>query len=125
MAASTINIGEFRCRDAKSRFLRKPQRSSGASLAISAIEPEPEFEMDPERLQDALVSENPLVFDIGIARGAQQRPRLVFRPVSVQRRRANVIRFGEPGVAVLRPTQAKVCQQRATLNNDNDLPPAA
>jgi hypothetical protein len=65
------------------------------------------------------------VFDIGIARRAQQhmRPRVVFRPISNQRPRATVIRFGERGVAVMR---SRSLQRRwAASSQDRDLPPAA
>ena len=125
MAASTINISEFRCRGIK--FRSHPWRPASAAADMVVVEPAPEAaQREAELLHEALISENPTVFDIGIAREAQRmRQRMVFRPIAIQRHRANVIRFGEPGVTVMRPKGSSGRLQRAAGSHDRDLPPAA
>jgi hypothetical protein len=126
MAGSTLNIADFRCRGMKARSTYKKVRTTRLPHGLTVLESEPAIaEPQSERLHHAQVSENPTVFDIGIAREAQRtRPRLLFHPVPIQRRRATVIRFGEPGVTVMQPKQATVRKQRAA-SSDFDLPPAA
>ena len=125
MASSTVNISDFRCRGLKP--VHQPMRA-GESSRLVVVEAEPtSSRRETEMLQDALISENPAVFDIGIAREAQRmRQRLVFRPIAaIHRRRANVIRFGEPGVTVMQPQRPSGRAQRTLASQDRDFPPAA
>lgn len=126
MAASTVNISDFRCRGIKFRPLLAP-RPAAPPADLVVIEPEAELaRREAELLQEARISENPSVFDIGIAREAQRmRQRMVFRPIWTHRHRANVIRFGEPGVTVMRPKGSNGRLQRKAISHDRDLPPAA
>jgi len=119
MASSTVNISDFRCRAIKVRPL---QSVRAGNQPIELVVEHREVELQ----QEALISENPSVFDIGIARDAQRmRQRLVFRPLTLHRQKANVIRFGEPGVTVMRPKSSVSHLQRASASVDHDLPPAA
>lgn len=126
MAAPTVNISDFRCRGIKIGPTQS-LRPAAAAADLVVVEPEPEAaRREAELLQEARISENPAVFDIGIARQAQRmRQRMVFRPIWTQRHRANVIRFGEPGVTVMRPKGSGGRLQRKAISHDRDLPPAA
>ncbi|HWG22294.1 MAG TPA: hypothetical protein VG225_17345 [Terracidiphilus sp.] len=125
MAASTVNIADFRCRAVKGHYshtpLRDGKRPGGLIIVESAF-----ADRDSERGNEALVSENPAVFDIGIAREAQRlRHRVVFRPITIQRRRSNLIRFGEPRVTVMRVDEWRAAEHWSGASDDCDLPPAA
>ncbi|HEY2860208.1 MAG TPA: hypothetical protein VGJ21_17445 [Terracidiphilus sp.] len=126
MASSTVNISDFRCRVINVRHLHPVARLSGAAAGPVEVEPESRVAREAELLREALISENPDVFDIGIARDAQRmRQRMVFRLIPVQRNRGNVIRFGEPGVTVMRPKGSVSRLHYASISHDRDLPPAA
>jgi hypothetical protein len=125
MATSTVNISDFRCRGIKARLVHQTLRAAGQRAELVVVEPE---HREVELLQEALISENPSVFDIGIAREAQRmRQRLMFRPIAMYmyRHRANVIRFGEPGVTVMQPKGSSTRIQRTSASQDRDFPPAA
>lgn len=125
MAGSTVNIADFRCRAMQSRSSHSSYRTN-LPFGLTAVESEPPAGRESNIQEEALISENPTVFDIGIARRAQHmRHRLIFRPISIQRHRANVIRFGEPGVAVMRPRNAERQRRWSAPSQDRDLPPAA
>lgn len=127
MAASTVNISDFRCRGANVGPCHQAMRPARASAGFVVAEPEREAaHREAELPQQALISENPSVFDIGIARRAERaRHRVVFRPITIQRHRANVIRFGEPGVTVMRPKGSNGHLYCTSTSHDHDLPPAA
>lgn len=127
MSALTVNISDFRCRGVNVGPHHQPVRTSTSSAGLAVVEPDASAaRREAERLQEALISENPSVFDIGIAREAQRmRQRVVFRPIAIQRHRANVIRFGEPGVTVIRPKGSSGRLHRTAASHDRDLPPAA
>ena len=127
MAGSTINIADFRCRAMQGRSSHAESQRTSLPFGLTAVESEPPAEHAPEIHDEALISENPDVFDIGLARRAQQhmRPRVVFRPISIQRPRATVIRFGERGVAVMRLRNSERQRRFAATSHDGDLPPAA
>jgi len=88
-----INIADFRCRDltrAGTSSKRSPCRPRGFEI-VSGEDELREREMG--LLQEAVLQEDPTVYDIGIAREAQRlRRRVVFRPVNIQRK-AKVLRF--------------------------------
>ncbi|KAA6461178.1 hypothetical protein DYQ86_13120 [Acidobacteria bacterium AB60] len=81
-----------------------------------------------EIIQEAIVQEDPLVYDIGIARDAQRlRHRAVFRPISIQRK-ANVLRFRREAPVPIRMGR----EERRAMefwsrvpDGPYDLPPAA
>ncbi len=79
-------------------------------------------------LRDAVLQEDPTVYDIGIAREAQRlRYRTVFRPISIQRR-AKVLRFrNEPPVQLkVRVEEGRGAGARSCMpEGPHDLPPAA
>jgi len=127
MAESHINIADFRCRAINYCSAQSPVRSAKQPRGIMLLELEPAgVEREAVLLKEAMVSKNPAVFDIGIAREATRlRPRLVLRPVAIQRRRANVIRFGEPGVAVMRGEPSRRGSHWPGMSDDYDSPPAA
>lgn len=87
MNGCTINIADFRCR-ATSRITsidRTPRRVQTFEVVGQ--------DRDGDLIQDAILQEDPTVYDIGIAREVQRtRHRAVFRPISIQRK-ANVLRF--------------------------------
>ena len=125
MAASTVNIADFRCRGVTHRSFRAlsngPQRGPGLSI----VEAEPDSaQREAELFQQARLSDDPVVFDIGIARQAKRmRPRMIFHPVVHLRHRSNVVRFDEPHVAVMRVHEPRGIEHPAS--DDCDLPPAA
>lgn len=127
MAGSTINIAEFRCRAMQGRTSHSASHRTSLPFGLTAVESEPPAAQAPDIHEEALISENPAVFDIGIARRAQQhmRSRVVFRPVSIQRPQATVIRFGERGAAVMRSRNSERQRRFAAASHDPDLPPAA
>lgn len=124
MNGCTINIADFRCRALKSRAARPSFRDTHKHAGIALVEPSSSLEL---QLQQALMQENPEVYDIGIAREAQRtRARIVFRPAPVQRR-AKVLRFNgnEPIRMTLRTDQPREAYRGGTIDGPYDLPPAA
>ena len=88
----TINIADFRCRG-KSGASRFADRSARRSRGFDLAGPEGMWDRPAERLEEAVLQEDPPVYDIGIAREVQRlRQRAVFRPVSIERK-AKVLRF--------------------------------
>jgi len=81
------------------------------------------MERETMMMQDAILQEDPTVYDIGIARQAQRlRYRTVFRPISIQRN-AKVLRFRNE-----LPVQLKVRVEEGRggmPDGPHDLPPAA
>lgn len=88
-----INIADFRCRAvtrATTSSKRSPCRPRGFEI-VSGEDGVRAREM--ELLEEAVLQEDPLVYDIGIAREAQRlRRRVVFRPITIQPK-AKVLRF--------------------------------
>lgn len=123
MAKTLVNIADFPCRGSRNRSIYEARsgedRPRGLMLVPEVMEPE------RESLRDALVAENPLVFDIAIAREATRRRRLVLRPVPIARRRAQIIRICEPEVAMMGVRQDRLGKRRPAVASDYDLPPAA
>ncbi len=128
MTGCTINIAEFRCR-AVARVTSSSNYASRRThgFYVSEAEAAPR-EHDEDLLQDAILQEDPTVYDIGIAREAQRmRHRTVFRPVSVQRK-AKVIRFRSeiPAMFKVRAEEARVGEGWSNRpDGSNDFPPAA
>lgn len=130
MTGSTINIAEFRCRAVArvtASYNHLPRRPRAVSVIdVDAISTEREIEMD--LLQDAILQEDPTVYDIGIAREAQRlRHRTVFRPASIQRK-AKVLRFRDevPIRAKARAEEARGGESWSKRpDGPYDLPPAA
>jgi hypothetical protein len=77
-------------------------------------------------LQEALVQEDPAVYDIGIAREAQRtRHRVVFRPISIQRK-AKVLRFrSEELVSIGMRVEERRAMESGRPDGPYDFPPAA
>ncbi len=123
---SCINIADFRCR-ATARALpfdsRQPRRPRGFAL----VQPQSTCtEWDARMLQEAVVQEDPTVYDIGIAREAQRmRHRSVFRPISIQRK-AKVLRFrNEEPVSIRMRAEERRAVESGRPDGPYDLPPAA
>jgi hypothetical protein len=88
-----INIADFRCRDL-TRATTSAKRSQCRPRGFEIVSGEDELRArEIELLREAVLKEDPMVYDIGIAREAQRlRRRVVFRPISIQRK-AKVLRF--------------------------------
>lgn len=109
MTGRPVNIAEFRCRVMKARTAQFVLRDMSRSAGLRVVEPSGPVA-------------SPVVFDIGMARDAQRFRRRAARPISIQRR-ANVIRFGEPGFRKLAAVNAPPSWHAS--NGPYDLPPAA
>jgi hypothetical protein len=122
MIESTVNIADFRCRAVKIHAIHSPERTSrqnGPALV--------ESRGNAEIVSMSGASRGSRVYDIGIARDAQRmRPRVVFRPISIQRR-AKVLRFHEASEALPRATAIMTASPRwnPAVDGPYDLPPAA
>lgn len=124
MTNGPVNIGDFRCRARRSRTVRQVSRSDDRPTGIMLVP----VDAEPEResVREALVAENPPVFDIAIAREAtRMRHRILVRPIPMTRRRAQVVRITEPKVAVMSIQEARQPERRVAWSDDYDLPPAA
>ncbi len=118
MSHCTVNIADFRCRAIKSRANVFRTDSPQTGLAIVA----PRRRGNLLSMSDAAQSGHPHVFDIGVAREAQRsRQRVIFRPISIQRR-AKVIRFHEVPVQAVAQAAPR---WTPPMNGPYDLPPAA
>jgi hypothetical protein len=120
MAASTVNIAEFRCPPLKLRAAPSPAPSGQENPHLKIV-------ANPEPGQPAPASESanpPGVFDIETARNrhTMRQPDL-HRPLPF-RRHANLVRLDEPHVTVLR-VQPRAQQMATCTVDDRDLPPAA
>src|SRR5271165_5341046 len=115
-----VNIGDFRCRGRRSRVANSARGSDDRprGMMLAPVEARPER----ESLRDALVAENPPVFDIAIAREAtRMSQRMIVRPVPVQRRRAQIIQISEPRVAVMTIEEGRRRDGRRAGTDDYDL----
>ena len=114
MTGRPVNIAEFRCRAMKARTAQFSLRDSSRSSTLK---------VEPLILRD-VSEENPVVFDIGMARDAQRfRRGANTRPISIQHR-AKVIRFGESqghALAVVQSSEPGLMP----LSGPYDFPPAA
>lgn len=124
MKGFPVNIADFRCRAVRSRpsltSLRAAHRPGGFSL----VQTHPQ-QSSSVSLSDAVISSNPRVYDIGIAREARQtHQRPVFRLIPIVRR-TNVVRFSNAS----EPAATQVHSQKQSLKSSGDdsydLPPAA
>src|SRR6202035_2831938 len=88
-----INIADFRCRPT-ARATPFAKRPAGRPRGLEVVRSQGGgHEGDSRMLQEALLQEDPTVYDIGIARETQRlRHRAVFRPINIQRK-AKVLRF--------------------------------
>ena len=128
MNGCTINIADFRCRAIPGNSLSPSRRSRGFQgfeiVRLEALSPERESDI----LQDALVQEDPTVYDIGIAREVQRlRHRAVFRPICIQRK-AKVLRFRNEALVPMkmRMEERRVAKPWSSRpDGPCDLPPAA
>jgi hypothetical protein len=101
MAASMVNIGDFRCRDLKTR--------------LGHVQAEDEHE-----------AERPGVVNISAARDSRHmRQRMVLHAVTAPSRRSNLVRFNEPHVAVMRINGSRAVESYGQVSDDYDFPPAA
>ena len=124
MDGCTINIADFRCR-AITRSASIPRRLHGFEI----VRPnEGSKEREAEILQEAVMQEDPTVYDIGIAREVQRlRHRAVFRPISILRK-AKVLRFRAEAPT---PVRIRLEERRAAEawsgrpDGPYDFPPAA
>ncbi len=114
MAASMVNIGDFRCRDLKARFGHAPARTIENHGELRAVE------------AASAETERPGVVNISAARdNAHMRQRMVLHAVSAPSRRSNLIRFNEPRVAVMRINGPRAVESCGHASDDYDFPPAA
>jgi hypothetical protein len=105
MAASMVNIGDFRCRDLKAR--------SGHAPAVDERKAEP-------------AAERPGVVNINAARDTRHmRSRVVLHAVTAPSHRSNLVRFNEPRVAVMRISRPRAVESCGQASDDYDFPPAA
>jgi hypothetical protein len=117
MAASTVNIADFRCRELKARVGHATVRTTENRDKLRVVESAPMEEHGAEPVAD------PAVLDIGAARdNARMRQRMVLHTMP-SRHRSNLVRFNEPQVAVMRINQPRVMESWA--QDDYDNPPAA
>ena len=113
MAASMVNIADFRCRDLKARSGHEQPRFENRN-GLEIVEPEG-GEAQP-------LEENPGVLDISAARdNPRMRQRIVLHAVTASRHRSNLVRFNEPHVAVMKINAAHALES----SDDYDFPPAA
>jgi hypothetical protein len=122
MAASTVNIAEFRCPPLKLRAAPSPAPSGQENPHLKIV-----ANPEPGQPQPSPASESanpPGVFDIETARNrhTMRQPDL-HRPLPF-RRHANLVRLDEPHVTVLR-VQPRAQQMATCTVDDRDLPPAA
>jgi hypothetical protein len=112
MAASRVNIADFRRRDLKDWVDQASGRAgeNRGEPKMGGAEPEG-------------VAENPGVLDIGAARGRQHAEPVLFRLNQGSNRVSNLVRFNEPGVAVMRIKQTAAMESQP--QDDYDHPPAA
>jgi hypothetical protein len=113
MAASRVNIADFRRRDLKDWVDQASGRAgeNRGEPKMGGAEPEG-------------VAENPGVLDIGAARDRQHKAPVLRRLSSVGPGSAsNLVRFNEPGVAVMRVKQTRAVE--SWPQDDYDHPPAA
>jgi hypothetical protein len=123
MAASMVNIADFRCRRFKNGRDDAPVRAVENHGGLSGVEPEPSVDECETSL-----AENPGVLDIGAARDSQRvRQRMGVHAAPVLRQMSgvvsNLVRFDEPQVAVMRIKQTRPMEGWA--QDDCDHPPAA
>jgi hypothetical protein len=128
MNGCTINIADFRCR-AIARTIgnaaRRARRPHGfASLELGATS----TRLGTEMLQEAVLREDPTVYDIGIAREVQRlRHRAVIRSISIPRK-AKVLRFRNepPAQPTGRIEEGRRMEDWSGMpDGPFDLPPAA
>ncbi len=123
MTGRTVNIADFRCRAIKARSAHPSLRGAIGACALNVIEPST-GQRFLEAKDNATSSENPTVFDIGLAREAQRlRRRAVCRPIGMKRR-ATVIRFGDAQARALAGSRTPQPWSPAP-EGPSDLPPAA
>ncbi len=93
MNGCTINIADFRCR-ATARAIGNTNRRARRPRGFAILEPDAASQRrGVELLQEAVLREDPTVYDIGIAREVQRlRHRAVIRSISIPRK-AKVLRF--------------------------------
>ena len=123
MNGCTINIADFRCRALRTTL--SPDRFARRQQGFEVVQDE--MDREAEMLQEAVLQDDPTVYDIGIAREAQRlRRRAVFRPINVQRK-AKVLRFRDevsvPCVMHLEERRAESWPGRP--DGPHDHPPAA
>ena len=117
MAASTVNIADFRCRGVD-RVWRRIEMENGPKLVEQPAQ-------DAAHEMEAGAAEKPVVFDISLARESQRmRQRMVFHSVSGSRHRSNLVRFNEPEVAVMR-IRSRAMESWSHGSDDCDPPSAA
>jgi hypothetical protein len=123
MAASMVNIADFRCRRSKSGRDDAPMRAVENRDGLSVAEPEPSVDEC-----ETSVAGNPRVLDIGAARDSQKtRQRTAGHAAPFLRHMSgvvsNLVRFNEPRVAVMRIRQTRAME--GWTQDDCDHPPAA
>lgn len=127
MNGCTINIAEFRCRPT-GRSASPSNRLARRTHAFEVVLPATvTADHDAEMLQEAILQEDPTVYDIGVAREAQRmRSRIVFRPISIQRK-AKVLRFNEqvPVQVKMRVEEGRGGFRSGVSEGPYDFPPAA
>jgi hypothetical protein len=125
MNGLTINIAEFRCR-ATSRVAATSNRPVKGLAVVSLDAASDRWETNT--LQEAVLQDDPPIYDIGLAREAQRlRHRAVFRPAGLERK-AKILRFRNERSAQfkVRLEETRAMQSRSGMpDGPRDLPPAA
>lgn len=124
MAASTVNIADFRCRGLKERSTDTPQGAAQNPGGLKIVD----RQTAPEEREPAVstaTGDSPAVREIGVRREPQHMQRLILRPALISRNRSNLVRFNEPHVTVMKVKQPYAIQSWAELADDYDHPPAA
>jgi hypothetical protein len=126
MAASTVNIADFRCRGLKGHSTDPALRAAKNPGGLRIVEPQPAAEEREHGVNaHGSAGEDSSVLDISAARDEQHMQRVVLRPALTSRSRSNLVRFNEPRVTVMKVKKPYAMQSWAQRADDYDHPPAA
>lgn len=124
MKGFPVNIADFRCRAFRSRTAHTSLRAAHRPSGFSLVQAHPRQNASVS-LSDAVISSNPPVYDIGIAREAQQsHQRPVFRLIPIVRR-TNVVRFSNAPESAATQVRSQARSSKHSSDDSYDLPPAA
>ncbi len=122
MAASTVNIAEFRYQPLKLRAVRTSSDVEQESPHLKIVANPAPAQHDPASASES--ANPPGVFNIAAARNRHtMREPGLYRPFAF-RHHANLVRLDEPHVTVLR-VQSRSQEPAICSLDDRDLPPAA
>ena len=122
MAASTVNIADFRCRAQKGRMATAPQHEAENAVGLKLVDLATGSQHETTEIGG---EQDSAVLDINSVRGREHVQRLVLRPALISRNRSNLVRFNEPRVTVMKVKPSYAVQSWAEMADDYDHPPAA